>query len=192
MFAWKKLFVVTASLAGCAVPVATPESLTAAGAPGIAVALAIQRIGSAAAIADPLAVERELQLPGIAAGLSWSERPEDRGLGVLSATWTPETTSALGIVRVDLETMPRDFGDSHKLLTTLVLQLEPTQCPSEQVLRAALGVAPEFGKAPSATGGSPTWYTSFNLTQDSRRNVRVLYTDENTCRLRVSLLEPRG
>ena len=89
--------------------------------------------------------------------------------------------------------MPRqDFGDSHKLLTTLVLQLEPTQCPSEQVLRAALGVAPEFGKAPSTIGGSPTWYTSFNLTRDPRRKVRVFYTDENTCRLRVSLLEPRG
>jgi hypothetical protein len=191
MSAWKKLLVVTASLAGCAAPVATPESLIASGAPGIAVALAIQRIASAAAIADPLAIERELQLPGIAAGLSWSERPEDRGLGVLSATWTPGT-SALGIVRVDLETMPRDFGDSHKVLTTLVLQLEPTQCPSEQVLHAALGVAPEFGKAPSAIGGSPTSYTSFNLTRDPRRNVRVLYTDENTCRLRVSLLEPRG
>ena len=60
MSAWKKLLVVAASLAGCAAPVATPESLIAGGAPGIAVALAIQRIGSAAAIADPLAVGKRL------------------------------------------------------------------------------------------------------------------------------------
>jgi hypothetical protein len=154
------------------------------------VALAIQRIASAAAIADPVAIERELQLPGIAAGLSWSEPPTMRGHGFRSATWTPGK-SALGIVRIDLETSPRDFGGSHKLLTMLVLQLEPGQCPSEQVLHAALGVAPEFGQVPSVISSSPTSYTSFILIRDPRRDVRVVYNDEITCTLRVSLLEPR-
>lgn len=186
MSVWKKLLVIAASLAGCAASLPTAESLITSGAPGIEVALALRRLGSAAAIADPVAVERELKLPGIAEGLSWSER-----LGYRSATWAPGK-SALGIVRVNLETKPQDFGSSHKLRTMLELHLESGRCPSEQVLHVALGVAPEFGKVPSVFGGSPTWYTSFTVIRDPGRDVRVIYNDENTCMLRVWLLEPRG
>lgn len=183
---WKTLLAALCGLAGCAPP---PPAM-APDAPGREVAFAVGRIARAAAVADPAVIERELRLPGLVAALVWREPAVERGRGVLAAAWTPQR-SELGIVRVAMERRPFDALGKPEVLKVLDIELEATRCPTPQVLRAALGVAPDVGSAPSAIGGEASHYTSFDLTADPRDDVRVVFDDANTCKLRVTLRQAR-